>query len=90
MSSVNAGVRVIAATRNRERFSMLEKLGAERCEVERGDLSKHIAEAKKIDAILDLVGNSVVLDSMATLRRGGRSAVLVLPAGSAASIRSPT
>jgi NADPH:quinone reductase len=71
--SVNAGVRVIATTRNRERFSMLEKLGAERCEIERRDLSKHIAEAMKIDAILDLVGNSVVLDSLAMLRRGGRS-----------------
>jgi NADPH:quinone reductase-like Zn-dependent oxidoreductase len=71
--SVNAGVRVIATTRNRERFSMLQKLGAERCEIERRDLFKHIAEAKKIDAILDLVGNSVVLDSLAMLRRGGRS-----------------
>jgi NADPH:quinone reductase len=71
--SVNAGVRVIATTRNRERFSMLQKLGAERCEIERRDLSKQIAEAKKIDAILDLVGNSVVLDSLAMLRRGGRS-----------------
>jgi NADPH:quinone reductase len=71
--AVNAGVRVIATTRNRERFSMLEKLGAERCEIERRDLSKHIAEARKIDAILDLVGNSVVLDSLAMLCRGGRS-----------------
>ena len=71
--AVNAGVRVIATTRNRERFAMLEKLGAERCEIERPDLSKHIPEAKKIDAVLDLVGNSVVLDSLAMLRRGGRS-----------------
>jgi NADPH:quinone reductase-like Zn-dependent oxidoreductase len=36
-------------------------------------LSKHIAEAKKIDAVLNLVGNSVLLDSLAMLRRGGRS-----------------
>jgi NADPH:quinone reductase-like Zn-dependent oxidoreductase len=71
--AVNAGARVIATTRNRERFAMLEKLGAERCEIERRDLSQHIAEAKKIDAVLDLVGNSVVLDSLAMLRRGGRS-----------------
>jgi NADPH2:quinone reductase len=71
--AVNAGVRVIATTRNRERFSILEKLGAERCEIERRDLSQHIAEAKQIDAVLDLVGNSVVLDSLALLRRGGRS-----------------
>ena len=48
-------------------------LGAERCEVERPDLSKRIPEAKKIDAVLDLVGNSVMLDSLAMLRRGGRS-----------------
>src|SRR5262245_1165550 len=67
------GLVKIATTRNRERFSLLEKLGAERCEMERRDLSKHIAGAKKIDAVLDLVGNSVVLDSLAMLRRGGRS-----------------
>ena len=71
--AVNAGVRVIATTRSRERFALLEGLGAERCEIERPDLSKHIAEAKQIDAVLDLVGNSVVLDSLAMLRRGGRS-----------------
>ena len=71
--AVNAGVRVIATTRSRDRFAMLEKLGAERCEIERPDLSKHIVESKQIDAVLDLVGNSVVLDSLAMLRRGGRS-----------------
>ncbi len=32
-----------------------------------------VPEAKKIDAVLDLVGNSVMLDSLAMLRRGGRS-----------------
>jgi NADPH:quinone reductase-like Zn-dependent oxidoreductase len=71
--AVNASVRVIATTRQRERFGMLEALGVERCEIERPDLSQHIPEAKQIDAILDLVGNSVVLDSLAMLRRGGRS-----------------
>src|SRR5438094_8260186 len=71
--AVNAGARVIATTRSRDRFAMLEKLGAARCEIERRDLSKHIAEAKQIDAVLDLVGNTVVLDSLAMLRRGGRS-----------------
>lgn len=71
--AVNAGARVIATTRNSERFALLEKLGAERCEIERRDLSKHILEAKEIDAVLDLVGNSVMLDSLAVLRRGGRS-----------------
>src|ERR1700726_875642 len=40
--ALNAGVRVIATTRNQDRFPMLEKLGAERCEIERRDLSKPI------------------------------------------------
>ncbi|HEV3345007.1 MAG TPA: zinc-binding dehydrogenase, partial [Pirellulales bacterium] len=71
--AVNAGLRVIATTRKPERFAKLQKLGADRCEIERPDLSKHIPEAKTIDAVLDLVGNSVVLDSLAMLRRGGRS-----------------
>ncbi|HWB12112.1 MAG TPA: zinc-binding alcohol dehydrogenase family protein [Pirellulales bacterium] len=71
--AVNAGLRVIATTRTAERFAQLEKLGAQCCEIERPDLSKHIPEAKKIDAVLDLVGNSVMLDSLAMLRRGGRS-----------------
>jgi NADPH:quinone reductase len=71
--AVNTGVRVIATTRDRDRFPMLERLGADRCEIEQPDLSKHIAEAKKIDRVLNLVGNSVLLDSLAMLRRGGRS-----------------
>ena len=71
--AVNAGVRVIATMRDRSSFSIVEKLGAERCEIERPDLSQHIAEAKNIDRVLDLVGNSVLLDSLAMLRRGGRS-----------------
>jgi NADPH:quinone reductase len=71
--AVNTGVRVVATTRDRDRFSIVEKLGAERCEIERPDLSRHIAEAKKVDRVLNLVGNSVLLDSLAMLRRGGRS-----------------
>ena len=45
--AVNAGARVIATTRSRERFALLEKLGAARCEIERRDLSKHLPEAKQ-------------------------------------------
>lgn len=73
--AVNAGARVIATSRNPARFALLEALGASRCEIESGDLSKHIAEAKQIDAVLDLVGNSTLLDSLAMLRRGGRACI---------------
>jgi NADPH2:quinone reductase len=71
--AVNAGARVIATTRNRGRFPLLEGLGAERAELEGPELSRRIAEAKRLDAVLDLVGNSTILDSLAMLRRGGRA-----------------
>ena len=71
--AADAGVRVIATTRGRERVSLLEQLGAERVETEGPDLSHRIAEAKKLDAVLDLVGNSTILDSLDMLRRGGRA-----------------
>lgn len=69
--AVAAGARVIATTRRSERVDMLEKLGASRVELERRDLAAHIAESKQIDAVLDLVGNSTILDSLDMLRRGG-------------------
>jgi NADPH2:quinone reductase len=69
--AVAAGARVIATTRSKGRFPMLENLGATRVEVERTDLASHIAEAKQLDAVLDLVGNSTILDSLDMLRRDG-------------------
>jgi NADPH:quinone reductase-like Zn-dependent oxidoreductase len=71
--AVNSGVRVIATGRSDDRFAALKELGAERTEVEGPDLSKRIPEAKRLDAVLDLVGNSTILDSLAMLRRGGRA-----------------
>src|SRR5262249_17701585 len=46
--AVNAGVKVIATTRSRDRFPMVEALGAVRAEVEGPDLSQRIAEGGKI------------------------------------------
>ena len=71
--AVNHGTRVVATTRSRERFGLLADLGADRVDVEGPELSERIAEAKQIDAVLDLVGNSTILDSLAMLRRGGRA-----------------
>src|SRR4029077_13640896 len=69
--SVAAGARVIATTRNRERFALLEKLVVSRVELKAPDRASRIAEAKQLDAVLDLVGNSTILDSLDMLRRGG-------------------
>src|ERR1700752_3229301 len=62
--AVAAGARVIATARKRERFGMLEALGAARVELESRTLAASITEAKQIDAVLDLVGNSKSLDSL--------------------------
>ena len=69
--AAHAGANVIATTRSPDRAQKLTALGARRVELERPDLSRHIAE-KRVDAVLDLVGNSTILDSMAMVRRGGR------------------
>ncbi|CAM0142207.1 hypothetical protein VKS41_008612 [Umbelopsis sp. WA50703] len=70
--AVNAGAKVIATSRNKERFGMLEAIGASRVEIEGPGLSERIAEKKEIDAVLDLVGNSTILDSLAIVRRDGK------------------
>ena len=69
--AVAAGARVIATARKPR--TLLHAGGARRSrvELEGRDLAAHIAEAKQIDAVLDLVGNSTILDSLDMLRRDG-------------------
>lgn len=69
--AVNAGAKVTATTRNLDRAAMLKGLGVEEVVQEGPELSKRLP-AKSFDAVLDLVGNSVVMDSMEIPRRGGR------------------
>ena len=71
--AVQCGARVIATSRNPDNFEMLTALGAARTEIEAPNLAVRIAETKQIDAVLDLVGNSTILDSLDMLRRGGRA-----------------
>jgi NADPH:quinone reductase-like Zn-dependent oxidoreductase len=70
--AADAGAKIIATTRKKERFDTLLQLGAERAEIETPALSESMAERKKIDAVLDLVGNTTFMDSLRLLRRGGR------------------
>jgi NADPH2:quinone reductase len=75
------GVRVIATTRNANgRIQALEALGAKQVLRESTELSKRIREIhpKGVDAVLDVIGNSTVLDSLAMPRRGGRVCVVGL------------
>jgi NADPH:quinone reductase len=74
------GVRVIATTRNARRRSALEAIGAHEVLLEAPDLSKQIRKLypRGVDAVLDVIGNSTVLDSLAMARRGGRVCVVGL------------
>lgn len=53
---------------------MLEQLGASRIELERRDLAGHLPEGGRIDAVLDLVGNSTILDSWTCCAAAARPA----------------
>ena len=71
--AAQAGARVIATTRNSKRTHMLESLGAREVMLESPELATRIRghHPQGIDAVLDIVGNTTVLDSLAMLRRGG-------------------
>jgi NADPH:quinone reductase-like Zn-dependent oxidoreductase len=71
--AINAGARVVATTRSKERFAKLKALGVERCEIEGPGMSARLPDTNKLDAVLDLVGNSTIIDSLNMLRRGGRA-----------------
>jgi NADPH:quinone reductase-like Zn-dependent oxidoreductase len=69
-----SGARVIATTRNAGRAAMLQSLGAGEVLVEQPALAERLRERhpQGIDAVLDIVGNTTVLDSLAMARRGGQ------------------
>lgn len=78
--AVELGARVIATTRNAKRRALLEQLGASEVLVEQAELSRRVRELhpRGVDAVLDVIGNSTVLDSLAMARRGGRACVVGL------------
>src|SRR6201988_1031013 len=71
--AAQTGARVIATTRNSKRAPMLKSLGAGEVMLESPELATPVRERhpRGIDAVLDIVGNTTVLDSLAMLRRGG-------------------
>jgi len=68
-----AGAYVIGTTRKAERAELLHSLGARQVLTEAADLSRRVREnhPKGIDAVLDIVGNTTIIDSLAALKRGG-------------------
>jgi NADPH:quinone reductase-like Zn-dependent oxidoreductase len=66
---------VIATTRNAQRAQGLELLGAKQVLLETAELRNRVRERhpEGIDGVLDLIGNTAILDSLAMLHRGGRA-----------------
>jgi NADPH2:quinone reductase len=72
--AVQLGARVTATTRSSERHSILTDAGAEVVEKEGPGLAERLElpDKSKFDAVLELVGNRTLLDSLTLVRRGGR------------------
>jgi NADPH:quinone reductase-like Zn-dependent oxidoreductase len=73
--AANAGARILATTRNASRVALLEGLGAHEVLLEHSELSSAVRarHPQGVDAVLDIVGNTTILDSLAALRRGGHA-----------------
>jgi NADPH:quinone reductase-like Zn-dependent oxidoreductase len=76
--AAQVGATVVATTRQSSRAAMLEGLGANEVLLEAAELSKVLRERHPhgIDAVLDIVGNSTILDSLAMLRRSGHACLV--------------
>lgn len=72
--SAHLGARVIATTRNPDRIAALRKLGARDVVLEGPELSSRIRALHPdgVDSVLELVGNSTVLDSLSLVHPDGR------------------
>jgi NADPH2:quinone reductase len=67
------GATVIATTRNPAREAQLREIGATHVLIEDGSLAAQVRERQiEVDSVLDLVGNSVLRDSLQVVRPHGR------------------
>jgi NADPH:quinone reductase len=71
------GVTVLTSTRSASKVALLTELGAARVLIENGNLSEEVRAfyPDGIDGVLDLIGNSTLLDSLRMARKGGRVCV---------------
>jgi NADPH:quinone reductase-like Zn-dependent oxidoreductase len=72
--AVEAGATVLATTRSPRKSGVLTALGVHHVLVDHGTVASAVREHYPggIDAVLDLVGNSTLRDSLRSLKKGGR------------------
>jgi NADPH2:quinone reductase len=68
------GVTILTSTRSASKVALLTELGAKRVLIENGKLSEAVRAfyPDGVDGVLDLIGNSTLLDSLRMARKGGR------------------
>jgi NADPH:quinone reductase len=71
------GVTVFTSTRSESKVALLTELGASRVLIENGKLSEVVRAFSPdgIDSVLDIIGNSTLLDSLRMARKGGHVCV---------------
>jgi NADPH2:quinone reductase len=71
--AADAGAAVVATTRNPAREALLRGIGAARVLIDDGDLSAQASDlGLTVDSVFDLVGNTVLRDSLRIVRSRGR------------------
>jgi NADPH:quinone reductase-like Zn-dependent oxidoreductase len=72
--AADLGAKVIATTRREDRTDLLRSLGADEVVIDAGLIADRVRELQPqgVDAVLDLVGNSVLRDSLQAVRVKGR------------------
>jgi len=73
IAAATDGVSVLASTRDPKRSSLLESLGCHDVLIEEPGLSKRlrITSPHGIDSVMDIVGNTTLLDSLQMVKKGG-------------------
>ncbi|RAO69992.1 uncharacterized protein BHQ10_006004 [Talaromyces amestolkiae] len=70
--AVDAGAKVTATSRRESRFSMLKEMGASDVSIEKTGIQSVLGENIKFDKILNLIGNSVLVETFSLVRTHGR------------------
>lgn len=70
--AVDAGANVTATSRRESRFNMLKGMGANDVKIEKIGLQSELRENIKFDKILNLIGNSVLVETISLVRAHGR------------------
>jgi NADPH:quinone reductase len=76
--AADLGAQVIGTTRRSSRAGLVEAAGARTVMIEEPDLSKILRRERSegVDAVLDIIGTSTLLDSLAMLKRGGEACLV--------------